>query len=468
MERLTAQDLMNLWPDELGWPLDIGALAVLEGTGLLDPDGRLRIEDVREVVRGRLPLVPRFRQVLYTPPLGLGGPLWVDAPSVDLTEHVRVWQLTEPADEAQLLQAVERLRARRLRRSRPLWEMWLLPGLPGGRIGMYMKAHHAIADGVAAVALLGTLLDLDATVPSTPAPFWSPAPVPTKGELFRDILQRRACAVRRALSSVAHPVDTARRAHAAWPAMHSFFQSRAPRTSLNRQIGADRRLALIRCRLDATSQVAHAHDAKVNDVLLTAVAGGLRDLLRSRGEPIDDVVLLAFVPVSLHREGYGAARGNQDSVMVAPLPIGEPDVVQRLRLIAKATAERKGQIHAPGLNAFPSRLVQRAAWHMVARQRFVNVTITNVPGPRIPLYIAGAPLLEVFPVVPISGNMTLGVGALSYAGQFNITAVADRDACPDVEVFVEGVRESLRALTGTPATIGAQDNLSTASYGPMR
>lgn len=352
MERLTAQDLMNLWPDELGWPMDIGALAILDGTGLLDPDGRFRIDDVREVVQRRLHLMPRFRQLLYTPPLGLGGPLWVDARSVDLTEHIRVWQLTAPADEAQLLLAIERLRARRLRRSRPLWEMWFLPGLPGGRVGMYMKAHHTIADGVAGVALLGALLDVDATVFRTPAPPWSPAPIPTTGELLRDILRRRARAVRRALARVAHPIDTARRARAAWPAIRSFLQARAPRTSLNRPIGAHRRLALIRCRLDEARQVAHTHDAKVNDVLLAAIAGGLRDLLRSRGEPVD-VVLRAFVPVSLHREGLDAARGNQDAVMVA-LPIGEPDVVHRLRWIAKATAERKSQIHAPGLNAFPT------------------------------------------------------------------------------------------------------------------
>jgi diacylglycerol O-acyltransferase / wax synthase len=273
MERLTAQDLMNLWPDELGWPMDIGALTILDGTVLLDPDGRFRIEAVREAMRRRLHRVPRFRQLLYTPPLGLGGPLWVDAPSVDLTEHVRVWRLMAPADEAQLLHAVERLQARRLCRSRPLWEMWFLPGLPGGRIGMYVKAHHTIADGVAGVALLGTLLDLDATVPPMPASAWRPTPMPTKGELLRDIFRRRACAVRRALTSIAHPVDTSRRAHATGPAIRSFFQTRAPRTSLNRRIGADRRLAVIRCRLDVARQVAHEHNAKVNDFLLTVVAG---------------------------------------------------------------------------------------------------------------------------------------------------------------------------------------------------
>ena len=132
MDRLSAQDLMMLWPEELGWSQDIGALAILDGHGLLDADGRFQIERVRDRVQERLHLVPRFRQLLYRPGLGLGWPLWVDAPSIDLAEHVRVFPLAAPADEARLLLACEELRHRRLDRSRPLWELWFLPGLPDG------------------------------------------------------------------------------------------------------------------------------------------------------------------------------------------------------------------------------------------------------------------------------------------------------------------------------------------------
>jgi diacylglycerol O-acyltransferase len=148
VERLTAEDQLMLWPDEI-WPQEIGALAILDGSSLLDPGGRFRIEAVRDVVAARLHLVPRFRQLLYIPRRGLGGPLWVDAPAFDLSDHVRVVPLPAPGDEAALLLAAEQLRRRRLDRSRPLWQMCFLPGLPENRVGMFVKMHHAIADGIA-------------------------------------------------------------------------------------------------------------------------------------------------------------------------------------------------------------------------------------------------------------------------------------------------------------------------------
>ena len=139
MERLTAEDQVMLWPDEI-WPQDIGALAVLDGSSLLDADGRFRIEAVREAVAARLHLVPRFRQLLYVPPRRLGGPLWVDAATFDLGDHIAELPLPAPGDEAQLLRAVEQLRRRRLDRSRPLWEMWFLTGLPDRRVGLFVRS----------------------------------------------------------------------------------------------------------------------------------------------------------------------------------------------------------------------------------------------------------------------------------------------------------------------------------------
>ena len=158
MERLTAEDMVMLWPDEV-WPQEIGCLAVLDGASLLDPDGRFRIEDVRAAVAGRLHRVPRFRQLLYRPRPGLGPPLWVDATAFDLRDHVRVLPVPAPGDEAQLLLTTEQLRLRRLDPSRPLWEMWFLPGLPENRIGLLIKIHHAMADGIAGMATIGALLD---------------------------------------------------------------------------------------------------------------------------------------------------------------------------------------------------------------------------------------------------------------------------------------------------------------------
>jgi diacylglycerol O-acyltransferase len=185
--------------------------------------------------------------------------------------------------------------------------------------------------------------------------------------------------------------------------------------------------------------------------VLAAIAAGLRDLLLGRGEHVEDLVLRAMVPVSLHAEQPGHASGNQDGWMVVPLPIGEPGHARSLHLITAETAEtaeRKTKARPQVISGiFRFTLAQRALCRHLPRQRFMNISVSNVPGPPFLLYLAGARLLEVYPVVPITGNMTLGIGVLSYAGQLNLTAVADRDGCPDVDVFADGLRSALDELT---------------------
>jgi diacylglycerol O-acyltransferase / wax synthase len=444
VDRLAASDLFMLWADDFGWSQDIGVLAILDGTRLLDRAGRVRIDEVRRHIEPRLQLVPRFRQLLYRPRRGLGWPLWVDAPSFDLADHVRVHPVPAPADEAQLLAACAQLYRRRLDPSRPLWEAWFLPGLPHHQVGLFLRVHHTVADGVAGVAAFGALLDLTADAPTPVAPPWTPTPIPTAGELLSDNLRRRLHGLGRGLSRLAHPNRQRRGAPAGW---HEFFAEHAPRTSLNRPIGSDCRLAVVRGRLEVAKQVAHAHHAKVNDVVLAAVAGGLRQLLAGRGEDVQRLVPRAMVPISLHRERPGQASGNQDAVMVVPLPLGEPDPVRRLDLIGAETAARKRKARPQiGSGIFGFVAVQRLWYQFLARQRTVNLVVTNVPGPPVPLYLAGARLLEVFPVAAIMGNVTLAVAVFSYAGQLNFTAIADRDTCPDVEVFAQGMRRALDDL----------------------
>jgi diacylglycerol O-acyltransferase / wax synthase len=447
LERVTASDLMLIWPEKEGWPQYIGALLALDGRSLFDADGRFLIEPVRETIGRRLHLAPRFRQVLYWPRPGLGWPVWADAQSFDIAEHVRVHPVPPPGDERQLLLACETLRRRPLHRARPLWEMWFLTGLPGERVGSFMKMHHTIADGVAGVATLAAFFDPIPNPPQMSAPPWSPSPPPSTRQLFWDNLRRRRQELGRALSAVTQPIATARRLRRSWPAARELFaEGRAPRTSLNRRIGSDRRLAIIRGSLDVAKNIAHTHGATVNDVLMTTVAAGYADLFRSRGEPTEDVVLRAFVPVARHREQPGEARGNVDAGMLVPLPIGERDDIRRLEKIAADTAERKKKSRPPAGSMFRTLLLQRAFLRLMPRQRFMNAYVADVPGPPIPLYFAGAPLLEIFPIVPLTANISIGVGALSYARQFNLAVVADRELCRDVEVFVHGVRRSLAAL----------------------
>jgi WS/DGAT/MGAT family acyltransferase len=447
IERLTAADLMLVWPEARGWPQDIGGLAILDGDRLLDADGRVRIDAARDHIGRRLHLVPRFRQLLRQPGIGLGWPLWVDTPSFDISDHVGVFPVEPPGGDTEVLRACETLRRRPLPRSRPLWEMWFLPGLPESRVGLFMKMHHAIADGVAGVATLGAFVDAEPETPETTAPRWTPAPMPSKSDMFADNLRRRRHGIERNLSALAHPVATLRRAQGALPALREMFaEGSAPRTSVNRPIGSDRRLAIIRSSLDVAKDVAHAHDGKVNDVLLTAVARGYRALLRSRGERVGDLVLRAFVPVSLHQEQAGEARGNVDAGMVVPLPIDEHDDTRLLERIAAESAERKTKARPPAGDLFGSIVVQRAFLLYMPYQRVMNAYVADVPGPPVPLHFAGALIRELFPLVPITANLTIGVGALSYADQFNVTVVADRQLCPDLDTFVDGMKHSLDAL----------------------
>jgi diacylglycerol O-acyltransferase / wax synthase len=452
LERLSAEDRLILWPDEV-WPQDIGALTVLDGSSLLDSDGRFRIDTAKQAIEGRLHLLRRFRQVLYVPRRGLGGPLWVDAPAFDLGDHVRVERLNSPADEAELLHTVARLRRRRLDRSRPLWEIWFITGLSDDRIGMFVRLHHVVADGIAGLAELSTLLE---TVPSsapTPALRWVPAPWPSARALLRDSLQRRIGGLSSALRGIARPAAILRRARAAMPALGELFAEKpGPQTSLNRVIGQDRTLALVRSSLELVNEVAHAHEATVNDVLLAVITGGLRGLLGSRGEPIKEVILPVFVPVSLRKDRPGQVGGNLISQMIVPVPLGIADSGQRLKQIAVETAKRK-TISRPSLGTmFRSRLVRGLMLRLIIRQR-VNVVSADLPGPQTPLYFAGAQLIDVFPLLNLLGNESLGVGALSYAGQFNIMVVGDADAYPDIDVFATSARDELRLLVESTAHI---------------
>jgi diacylglycerol O-acyltransferase / wax synthase len=445
VERLTAEDLMMLWPDQV-WPQDIGALAILNGGNLLDPDGRFRIESVKLAVAARLHRVPRFRQVIYVPPRQLGDPLWVDAQDFDLDDHLVTVSLPPPGDEAQLLRMVEQVRRVRLDRTRPLWEMWFLTGLPNRRVALFVRMHHSIADGMAGVATMATFLDPSPTPITVAAHPWAPQPAPTEEELRDDQRRRRRQRARKAAATLTRPVRSVQQVRGAWPAIREMLADKPlPATSLDHVVGGGRSFALIRSSLGPIKETAHAQQATVNDVLLTGIAGGLRRLLDSRGEPVPGGVLRIYVPVSLHQEPRAEASGNLIGQMVVPLPLGVSDPIRRLQLIAGATASRKARIR-PSVGTMPrGGIAGRVFLKLLSRQR-VNVASADIPGPEVPLYFAGARLLEVFPLVQLIGTVSLAVGGMSYAGQFNIMVVADQDAYPDLETLAAGTRDDLQAF----------------------
>ncbi len=456
-ERLSVQDAGYLYTERPGLPMHVGLLAVVEGGPLQDLHGRLRLDAIRQQLERRLPLVPRLRQVVRQPPLGQGLPLWVDDSAFDLANHVRVIGLPPPGDERQLLRLCDDLHLRLLERTHPLWELWLVPGLAGGRVGLILKLHHALADGLAAVRIAGTLLDAtpDARAPEPPP--WAPRPAPSGWALLADNLRVRSAAPGAALAGLGHPRALAGQARSFARALRMAFgrrHRRPPHAWLHRPVGDRRRLALARVRLAAVKDAAHAHQAKVNDVVLAAVAGGLRELLRGRGRPVDGLSVRASVPAALRASADAGALGNRVGLMIAPLPLDEPDPAERLRRIADATAKLKRQPDAlADLRPVRSLTLLRAMNRYIRHQRIVDVMVTDVPGPQVPLYVLGARLLEAFPVVVLAGNVTLSVAVLSYDGQLNIAVQSDPDGCPDMEVFADGLRRSLDELVAAGSAL---------------
>ncbi len=450
-ERLSTTDLAVLWPEDLGWPQDVGLLVMLDGRTLFDDEGRFCLEHVRGHVADRIGLLPsRFRKLLVRPRAGLGRPYWVDAAPVEVSAHVQAVELPPAAGERELLETCEQLRQRRFDVERPRWMLWLLTGLPDQHVGLFLNVHHCLVDGVAGVAAFGAFVDLDVPIGAT-ATDESPGRRPTVVELLVDAVRARFEGLAAALVALRHPralwdrvVEDAR----AWRRVAA---EKVPATSLNKRVGSGRRHAVVRSQLQLFKNVGHAHGATVNDVLLCVLSGGFRELLVSRGEPVDGLVLRAAVPVSLHPHGPGRAEGNSDAGMLLALPIGQADPIARLRQIAEDSAERKRTGIVPGATSgmFSSPLLQRILIRLTPRQRMSNTYVANVPGPPIPLQMAGADILELFPIVPILGNLTIGVGALSYNGQFNLTVVTDTDSGADLDVFVAGLREAIDELAVT-------------------
>jgi diacylglycerol O-acyltransferase len=438
LDRLSLQDEMYLRIEARGAPMHVAGLIFLDAGPLIDAGGVVRLDAIRAHVDARLS--PRLRQVLLRTGLGEGPQVWVDDPTFDIAAHVRTRSIPAPGDEASFLKVVEDLNEPPLPRTRPLWELWTVSGLSEGRLAMLIRLHHVVADGIAALALLGSWFDFDADPATQATPDREPAPAPSRQQLLDDNRRRIARHVASGASSVFHPTrwlpDAAGTARTAVGALS---EGLAPRTSLNRPVGPRRRLLLARADLGRVKTVAHAQGAKVNDVALTAIAGGARELLGHRGEQTD-VELRAMVPVSGRPSGDLPSGGNLLAVIVVPLPVGESDAIRRLERIARDTVERKKR-PVRQWDQFPTAITA-----VMNHQRFVNLFTSNMPGPTVPWYFAGARVLEMFQIGPIQGNVTLSVGVLSYAGGLGFDIVGDADAIPDLEVFAAGLSGTLEDL----------------------
>jgi diacylglycerol O-acyltransferase / wax synthase len=472
-DRLTAVDASFLAQEGPTSHMHIGAVMVFEGP----PPA---FEEFADHVRGRLHLVPRYRQKLAVPPLETGRPLWVDDASFNLEYHLRHTALPAPGSEEQLRALAGRIHSQQLDRTKPLWEVWLVQGLEENRFALISKTHHALVDGIAGVDLATVLFDAE-PVP-TRLPFegepWVPHPEPSGVALaargVRGLARLPFSLAGRALDAATHPtasLEVAREAiegvaEVAWAGLNP-----APATPLNVPIGPHRRLVTIRSELSDFKRIKNAFGGTVNDVVLTVVAGGLRRWLISRGARVEGLELRALVPVSIRAASEHGQGGNRLAAMRGPLPVYVEDPVARLQVVRQAMDGLKESKQAVGAEVLSG--VQNLAPPTVLAQasrinfstRLFNLLVTNVPGPQFPLYVAGRELLDLFPVAFLPRDHALAVAIMSYNGGMDFGLLADYDAMPDLEALGEMIVEARDELLVEAAARAAPTN---GANSPMR
>ena len=453
LDRLTAVDASFLTNESSASHMHVGAILIFEGP----PP---KYVDLVEHIRGRLALVPRFRQKLVVPPLEAGRPLWADDVNFNLTYHIRHTALPEPGGEAQLKRLAGRVFSQQLDRSKPLWELWLVQGLERDRFAILTKTHHAMVDGVSGVDIGTVLFDLEAVPePIEVSDDWVPQKEPSTTELVgRGISDFAALPVKvaeRALAAVKRPETAARKAVEALEGLSeivSAFADPAPDVPLNQPIGPHRRYVWARSDLSTFKQIKDTFGGTVNDVVLAVVTGALREWLHQRAIRTEGLELRALVPVSIRSEDERGNLGNRIALMRGPLPVYVEDPVRRLRTITQAMEGLKRSKQALGaevisrFNDFAPPTLLAQASRINFSTRLFNMIVTNVPGPQIPLYVLGRELEEVFPIAFLPENHTLAVAIMSYNGKVGFGLLADYDSMEDVEVLAEGLNASLAEL----------------------
>jgi WS/DGAT/MGAT family acyltransferase len=432
IERTSPTDLMQLACDLPGSPMQVAAVLVLGTTSALD------LAAVRDAIGHRIQAVPRLRQRLVRAPFGGGRPVWVDDPDFDIRDHVNAVGCPAPGDETALLGVAADTMARRLPRNRPLWSATLVTSLSDGRAALVVTLHHVLADGIGGLAVLARLVDGAPTTPDTVFP----RPAPGRRTLLLDASGTR-------LRALDHLPAKARQLRSAIAELTTGGVAGPPRSSLNRPIGVHRSLAVARADLASVQRVAHAHGATVNDVVLTAVTGALHAVLSHRGESVDRFVI--SVPVTGRRSATAGHLGNEVGVMTVPVTVAG-DLHQRLAVIARTTRNRRPATPSASA-ALLAPVFRTLAWlgvfrWFVNRQHRVTTMVTNLHGPDVRLSFLAAPITEVIPVSPITGNVTVAFAVLSYAGTLGITVMVDPRCCPDLPVLVARLQSELDVAAG--------------------
>ena len=454
-ERLSALDASFLYLEGPTEHLHVGAVALL--------DGPVPFDALVRVLGNRLGSLRRYRQRPIRPFLDVWTPRWADDPTFDPRHHVYRVALPPPGDDAALGAMIEEVFARPLPDDRPLWEIWLIEGLAGGRSAILSKVHHCMIDGVSGAQVLEVMTDAaagaaDADAASRRTTHADVAAADTGGASAGGILG----AIRGALAAtgVSTAAETIRGAAAAAGVLAGF--AREPLTPLpfNGAIGAKRRIVWAQFRLDDFLTMRGAAHCKVNDVVLAVIAGALARYLPARAAG-SAARVRALIPVNVRRADEHLALGNRVSAMFATLPLDIADPLERLGAIAaqmrtfKESGQARGFDFVLGMSSALPAMTAPTLARLNARWPLVHTVCTNVPGPREARYVFGRRVLEIHPFLPLAVGIGLGFAIMSYDGRLSICATADRDLVPDADRLAAALRDAeaeLRTRLGVRVT----------------
>ncbi len=451
--------------------MHIGGIMVFDPPPGGGPPSR---EELYEHLSNRLLTLPRYSQRLSQPRTGgLSWPQWEDDPAFDLGRHLTRAALPTPGGQAELAQWSSGFFSQRLDRHRPLWEMAMVEGLADGRWALAHKTHHCLVDGVGSVDVAYVLLDAEPGAwPAAQAGAGSDGraqpslraraggsrthddPLSALAHTVEDLagVDTAVQAARFGAHGLLHPREALGKARSAIELIVREELRGAPRTSLNEPIGTRRHFEVVRVPLADLKSIRTALGGKVNDVVLTVTASGLRALLESRGEPLPEQGLRAMVPMNVRQASEHLALGNRISSLFVELPVAQSDLMARYRETVARSQSLKAGAQAQGTAAVleiaglaPPVLHATLARSLYATRLF-NLTITNVPGAQQTLYAFGAPMREVHPLVPLAADHAIGVAALSYDGNVFFGVVVDPDRVPDLDVFLDAMSACMREL----------------------
>jgi len=465
-ERLTALDATFLDVEDENAHMHVGAVALFDAAPLTTSDGRTDIDRIRRLIAAGLHRVPRYQQRIARVPV-LGYPVWVDDERFNLLYHVRHVSLPKPGDERLLKRLAGRIMSQQLDRGKPLWELWVVDGVEGNRVALITKAHHCMIDGVGSVELTGMLMhatpEIERRIEDPPR--WIPRPAPAPLDLLRQEIVRRAAepfaAVGALGRSLRHPFAALAGARDAVGGVIEALGAGlrpASATPFNIDIGPHRRFDWLATDLDAVREIKTRLGGTVNDVVLATVSGALGRFLHGRGMSVQELDFRAMIPVNVRTAEQRKHMGNQITMMVARLPLGERDPGRRLQLVSAGIRELKRTRQALGVRTLENisdwtfSTIFTAFARLSTMARPYNLVVTNVPGPQLPSYLLGSQMQAVYPLVPLNRNQALGIALFSYNGGLFWGFNADWDAVPDLHELVDGIEREFAALHAAAAS----------------